>query len=182
MKITLLTLGTVILFAIGSIATTSFAGAGHDKAEAKGGHHGNEGGGHAGGHSGRMNDIMKKLKHELGDKYNHPVPAATNEQLVSGKKIFSNLCVACHGVSGKGNGPAAAALKQKPADFTDAEHSRIYSDQGRMQIIRKGIAGTPMSGWEGTLNAKEIQSVHAYIRSLRSPVKNGEHGHGDGAH
>src|ERR1700736_539992 len=36
--------------------------------------------------------------------------------ITSGKKIFANYCASCHGVNGKGNGPAAAALKPAPTD------------------------------------------------------------------
>ncbi len=169
MKKTLLTLGTAILFAVGSIATTSYASPEYKHAEEKGGHHEHgEKGIHAEGHMDHMNDVLQRLKQELGDKYNQPVPAATEEQLTLGKKIFNKSCVACHGESGKGDGPVAATLKQKPADFTAPEHSKYYSDQGRIHIIKKGIKDTPMSGWESVLNEKEIQSVYAYIRTLRS--------------
>jgi hypothetical protein len=32
--------------------------------------------------------------------------------------MFVSYCAACHGLSGTGNGPAAAALKTAPADLT----------------------------------------------------------------
>jgi mono/diheme cytochrome c family protein len=32
--------------------------------------------------------------------------------------MFREYCASCHGVTGKGNGPAAAALKSVPADLT----------------------------------------------------------------
>lgn len=35
-----------------------------------------------------------------------------------GKELFSEYCASCHGVSGKGDGPAAMALKIPPADLT----------------------------------------------------------------
>jgi mono/diheme cytochrome c family protein len=35
-----------------------------------------------------------------------------------GKELFSEYCASCHGVSGKGDGPAASALKIPPADLT----------------------------------------------------------------
>lgn len=182
MKIKILTLGAAMLFTVGSIATTGFAGSGHNHAEEKGDHHQPGKDTHPGEHMGHMNGVLQKLKSALGDTYNQPVPAATKEQLTVGKKIFTQSCVACHGEGGKGDGPAAAAFKQKPADFTDPEHSKFYSDQGRMYIIKKGITGTPMSSWEGVLNEKEIQSVHAYVRSLRSPKSKEKHGHDDHSH
>jgi mono/diheme cytochrome c family protein len=36
----------------------------------------------------------------------------------SGKEMFTTYCAVCHGTSGKGDGPAAAALKKRPADLT----------------------------------------------------------------
>jgi len=162
------------LFTIIPIVTTVYAGPGHE--------HGKNG--HAGSHMGHMNNVQKKLKEELGNKYYWPVPAATKEQLALGKTIFSKSCVACHGENGKGKGPVAARLKQKPADFTDAEHSKFYSDQGRIHIIKKGIKNTPMPGWENTFNEKKILSLHAYIRSLRMTknLKKRKHSHGDHDH
>jgi mono/diheme cytochrome c family protein len=37
---------------------------------------------------------------------------------VSGVQMFKAYCASCHGISGKGNGPAASALKKAPADLT----------------------------------------------------------------
>jgi len=36
----------------------------------------------------------------------------------SGKEMFRAYCGSCHGVNGKGDGPAVAALKGRPADLT----------------------------------------------------------------
>src|SRR5215470_12548599 len=36
----------------------------------------------------------------------------------SGEEMFKNYCASCHGTDGKGNGPAASALKAAPADLT----------------------------------------------------------------
>jgi len=126
----------------------------------------------------RMSDIRQKIKKELGAQYNQPVQKATKKQLESGQAIYAKSCTVCHGESGKGDGVAAASFEKKPADFTDREHSKYYSDQGRIYIIKKGSAGTPMPSWEGVLSEQEIQSVYAYIRSLRSAEnKEGHSGH-----
>jgi mono/diheme cytochrome c family protein len=44
-----------------------------------------------------------------------PPPPTT---AISGKVLFSQYCAVCHGVDGKGAGPAASALKQGPGDLT----------------------------------------------------------------
>lgn len=42
-----------------------------------------------------------------------PVPSAA-----SGEQMFREYCAVCHGTTGKGDGPAANALKKRPADLT----------------------------------------------------------------
>ena len=37
---------------------------------------------------------------------------------VDGKTLFHQYCAVCHGVDGKGEGPAAATLKQQPSNLT----------------------------------------------------------------
>jgi mono/diheme cytochrome c family protein len=41
-----------------------------------------------------------------------------NQGLQSAKELYIAHCASCHGTSGKGDGPAAAALKIPPADLT----------------------------------------------------------------
>ena len=45
------------------------------------------------------------------------VPAKATSA-ASGKEMFVAYCASCHGLDGKGNGPAAPALKNQPGDLT----------------------------------------------------------------
>ncbi len=159
---------------------------GHDETDEMGGHmDGEEMEGHVHGegmegHMEHMGDVRSWLKTELGDNYDTEVPASTDEEIKAGKTVFLKVCQSCHGASGKGDGPAAAGLDPKPADFTDPGHSRYYSDMGRLHIIRKGIKGSVMVGWENILSETEINNVYAYVRSLRGA--GGDDGHGDHDH
>jgi mono/diheme cytochrome c family protein len=121
----------------------------------------------AGEHMTHMMEVKAWLQKELGDSYDDVVPPPTEEQLAMGKKTYNTICAACHGVTGKGDGPAAAGLESKPADFTDFSHSAYYSDKGRIHIIKNGVKGTAMVGWSGSLSEEEIQAVYGYCRSLR---------------
>src|SRR5579871_4593796 len=38
--------------------------------------------------------------------------------IASGKEMFNHYCAACHGPSGKGDGPAASTFKKAPRDLT----------------------------------------------------------------
>jgi len=35
-----------------------------------------------------------------------------------GRELFNTYCASCHGVTGAGNGPAAASMRRKPPDIT----------------------------------------------------------------
>ncbi len=45
------------------------------------------------------------------------VPARDTRE-INGAKLYRSYCAACHGVSGKGDGPAAPALKATASDLT----------------------------------------------------------------
>ena len=131
-------------------------------------------------HMEHMNDVRDWLKMELGNNYSTSFPASTSEEINAGKIVYKKVCQSCHGDSGKGDGPAAAGLDPKPADFTDPGHSMFYSDKGRMHIIKKGITGTVMVGWENILSETEINNVYAYVKSLRNTM--GDEGHDEHNH
>ncbi len=199
MKATVLIFGTAILFTIGTI---SIIGCGNseqknkekttqqadkyesheEEAETGDRDEQAEQSDASGGHMQHMNEVREWLKEELEDKYDQLTPPATEEQLVRGKEIYTKICASCHGKNGKGDGPAAAVLESKPADFSDPVHSKYYSDQGRLHIIKKGVQGTPMVGWEAALNEEKIYTVYAYVRSLRTSEGSDEHDHSSHEH
>jgi len=47
----------------------------------------------------------------------NPVPMKPTSA-ASGQEMYATYCAACHGKDGKGNGPAAEALKVPPTDLT----------------------------------------------------------------
>jgi mono/diheme cytochrome c family protein len=57
-----------------------------------------------------------------------------------GKELFTEYCASCHGVSGKGDGPAASSLRTSPADLTLlAMHNKGQFPSLRvMQAIKAG--------------------------------------------
>ncbi len=52
--------------------------------------------------------------------------------------LYTTRCVTCHGVAGKGDGPAGAALTPKARDFTDAKWQADTKDQMIKDSIVKG--------------------------------------------
>jgi mono/diheme cytochrome c family protein len=64
---------------------------------------------------------------------------------MAGPDLFRAYCATCHGLDGKGNGPAAAALKIKPPDLTTLASSN--GGQFPVTAVRSTITGenVPMS-------------------------------------
>jgi cytochrome c oxidase cbb3-type subunit 3 len=93
--------------------------------------------------------------------------AADAEQ---GKKLYGQFCASCHGQSGKGDGPAAAALNPKPRDHTDKELMGKMSDDEMLKVIKNGgasVGKSPlMPPWGAALKDNQINDVIAYIRTL----------------
>jgi cytochrome c oxidase cbb3-type subunit 3 len=87
-----------------------------------------------------------------------------------GKKLYGQFCVSCHGQSGKGDGPAAAALNPKPRDHTDKELMSKLSDEDMLKVIKNGgvsVGKSPlMPPWGASLKDDQIKDVIAYIRTL----------------
>ena len=56
-----------------------------------------------------------------------------------GAKFFKSLrCASCHGKDGKGQGPAAKAMKIKTTDWTDKAAMEMVKDDFLKDIINKG--------------------------------------------
>ena len=85
--------------------------------------------------------------------------------ITRGKAVYVRHCQSCHGVSGYGDGPAAAALKVTPANF-HRFRSFQKSDEELLRTIEHGIVFSPMHSWRGQLTDGEMQDVVAYIRLL----------------
>lgn len=96
------------------------------------------------------------------DKITNPVPY-TNEHITSGQKIFDKICWVCHNSNGKGNGPAAVDLKNKPADLTSADVQK-QSDGALYWKISNGR--TEMASYREMLSAKQRWQLVCYLRHL----------------
>jgi len=75
-----------------------------------------------------------------------PIPIQKTSP-VSGSQMYSTYCAVCHGADGKGNGPAAPALKTAPTNLTtlaEKNHGVYPADHVRA-TLQFGVA-TPAHG------------------------------------
>jgi mono/diheme cytochrome c family protein len=96
-------------------------------------------------------------------------PLAGNQAaLKDGKILYTANCSPCHGDKGKGDGPAAAALKPRPADHT----SSLMLQETDGNIFYKISEGrTPMPQYKVTLTEKQRWELVTYIRTLSNGAK-----------
>ena len=118
-------------------------------------------------HMAMMATLRDSLRSQLGGAYDAPVPGLDVADKGAGKVLYEANCMACHGGTGHGDGPAGAGLPTSPADFSDPFHARYYSDAGRVTIIHKGHLEQGMPAFEGSLTDDQIVSVYAYVRTFR---------------
>lgn len=87
-----------------------------------------------------------------------------------GQVLFPMYCAACHGSTGKGDGPGAGALNPRPRDLTDGVYMAKLNDQYLFDVIAKGGPAlgksAAMPPWNPPLKDQDILNVVAYIRSL----------------
>ena len=105
-------------------------------------------------------------------------------QSLSGPALFQAYCASCHGKDAKGTGPAAPALKAKPADLTQIGKNnggkfpseriqKIISGEEQVKIAH-GSREMPIWGpifsqiaWDQDLGRVRVFNLAKYIESLQ---------------
>ncbi|MCF8058288.1 MAG: c-type cytochrome [Bacteriovoracaceae bacterium] len=96
------------------------------------------------------------------------VPAAT---LNKGKQIYSEYCMACHGVNGDGNGVAAKGLQPPPRNFKlgiikfgNVVSGELTHDDAVYKSFKHGLNGSAMLPWD--LKQDQMVAVWQYIKTF----------------
>ncbi|HTV83033.1 MAG TPA: cytochrome c [Acidobacteriaceae bacterium] len=105
----------------------------------------------------------------------------------SGKQMYNTYCATCHGIDGKGNGPAAVALKQQPTDLTALarDNGGKFPDDHIYTVLQFGVE-TPAHGTKdmpvwgpalrslnqgnstaGMIEQQRISNLTHYLRTLQ---------------
>ena len=101
-------------------------------------------------------------------------PSKTEELLAMGEKLYVDAgCGACHGSSGKGDGPSAKTLQDtwgysiSPYDFTIPGRMKGGSTVGDIyRALYVGIGGTPMPAYGETYTEEQNWGLAYYALSL----------------
>jgi mono/diheme cytochrome c family protein len=96
-----------------------------------------------------------------------PVPFSKPE---SGAAMYKDYCAACHGIAGKGDGPAAAALKSPVPDLTTygKRSGGEFPDAKLAYLLTHGGSATGIHGSEDMpIWGKLFKSVNTDLVKLR---------------
>ena len=95
----------------------------------------------------------------------------TADTLNKGKEIYTEYCMACHGVKGDGKGVASKGMKVPPRDFRlglikfgDRMAGEIPHDKAIFKTLKEGLRGTAMLPWD--LSKGQMDAVWQYIKTF----------------
>lgn len=93
------------------------------------------------------------------------------DTLNKGKQIYTEYCMACHGVKGDGNGVAAKGLQPPPRNFTlgiikfgNVVSGELPHDDAIYKLLKHGLNGSAMLPWD--LKQDQMVAVWQYIKTF----------------
>jgi mono/diheme cytochrome c family protein len=103
---------------------------------------------------------------------------------ISGKQMFTSYCAPCHGVDGRGHGPASTALRSSPTDLTALSRNNrgSFPDRHIVAVLQFGAENSahgsaqmpvwgPILGQLDRTNAQDkllrISNLSRYIESMQ---------------
>jgi hypothetical protein len=89
--------------------------------------------------------------------------------------VFQSLCATCHGTTGHGDGPGAAACNPKPRSYSDQAWQASVTDEQLVQTITYGgaaVGKSPQMPAQPQLKGKDdvLAGLVAIIRGFRKPT------------
>jgi putative copper resistance protein D len=85
--------------------------------------------------------------------------------IANGIQLYSDHCAICHGEEGYGDGPAAAGLRPRPADFT-TKHTADHTAGDLFWWLTYGKQDTAMPGFQDRLDEEERWDLINVVRML----------------
>lgn len=90
-----------------------------------------------------------------------------------GREVYDRKCAGCHGIEGDGQGPGSSIVNPHPRDFRtwifkykSTPEDYPPTDEDLLRVIKNGIPGTAMPGFEGILSDDEVKSVIQYMKNF----------------
>lgn len=90
----------------------------------------------------------------------------TQESVAIGERVYRSYgCDTCHGAQGRGDGPAAAGLRPRPADFR-VHMAAGHTDGELFNWIGNGVEGTAMPVYRDQLSVEQRWHVINFLKTF----------------
>ena len=89
------------------------------------------------------------------------------EPPTAGALLYQRYCASCHGIDGRGDGPAAAALQPRPTDLTRLTYGTMEIMEridGRRSISAHGTSAMPV--WGQVFEQSLLKDAHTQRTAL----------------
>ena len=96
----------------------------------------------------------------------HPTTA------ISGKVLYGQYCAVCHGVDGKGAGPAADALKQRPNDLTQfgKQNKGSFPEDRFLKILNGEVTTTAHGSKDMPIWGSEFRNMSTNLNTAQDRI------------
>lgn len=126
---------------------------------------------------GDVKALEQRFATALGSEAALEIPAKAID-LAEGRQLYEKTCASCHGMTGRGDGPAAHGMNPRPPAVGDHETMRDVSPATMYRIASVGISGTPMTGFASALTVEQRWNIVSYLISLRTTPQQRAEGEG----
>ena len=107
-----------------------------------------------------------RFEPEIGPvKYINPIPP-NSASVSAGQTLYRQHCQACHGPSGKGDGPIGLTLNPRPADLSLHTAPGVHPDGQLYEWITFGFPDAPMPAFETAIEETDRWHLVNYIRTF----------------
>ena len=93
-----------------------------------------------------------------------PLPAATVDELASGKKVYETNCMICHKDDGTGGKLTFEGKSLNVEDLT-ADKIKKMSDEKIILTVMNGVEDEGMPAFKGKISEGEMRDVVRYVRT-----------------
>ncbi len=95
----------------------------------------------------------------------NPIPF-NSESISAGQGLYSTHCAACHGETGKGDGPVGLSLNPRPAALAQHATPGVHTDAQLFEWITNGFPASAMPAFKTTLSDTDRWNLVNFIRTL----------------
>jgi len=92
----------------------------------------------------------------------NPIPMDANS-IAAGKVVYTKSCLSCHGVTGKGDGPAAESIEDSCGDLSDP---KMWKQTDGDLFWKTTTGRKAMPAYEKRLTEEQRWKVVNYMRTL----------------